>query len=258
MLAEERFEKILTLLKTHGFCTSQYLAAELDVSEMTIRRDFAALEKQGKVRRVHGGARLFRRGENGVQQRAQVQTFEKKIIAESAADFIQNGETIFIDAGSTMVELAHALRERNLKNLRVITHAVAVSDTLTGDEITVIQLGGEIYRGGSGAVVGQQALRFLESWHFDRCFLAASAVNLDFGISDHHLPEIEIKRTALQHSSWSAVLIDSSKWNATPTLRVATLREIKCLVSDDALLPEARAALESRGVQVVIAGSENK
>ena len=255
MLAEERFENILTLLKSHGFCTSQFLASELEVSEMTIRRDLAALDKQGKIKRVHGGARILQRAENGVRLRAELHMLEKKAIAETAVDFVKEGETIFIDAGSTMVELAYALRERNLRHLRVVTHAVAVAAVLTSDEITVVQLGGEIYRA-SGAVTGQQALKFLESSRFDRCFLAASAVNTDFGVSDRHLPEIEVKRAAMQHSSWTALLIDASKWGAQSMLRVASLRELQCVISDENLSQEAHQALRSRGLEVVIADSE--
>jgi DeoR/GlpR family transcriptional regulator of sugar metabolism len=255
MLAEERFERILTLLKSHGFCTSMFLASELEVSDMTIRRDLAVLDKQGKIKRVHGGARILNRNDNGLQLRAEIKALEKRAIAESAVDFVTSGETIFIDAGSTMIELAYALRERNLKNLRVVTHAVAIASVLTSDEISVVQLGGEIYRS-SGAVVGQQAMRFLESSRFDRCFLAASALNVDFGVSDRHLPEIEIKRAAMQHSNWTALLIDSSKWGAQAMLRVASLRELQCVISDEDLIPEARAALSTRGIEVVIATSE--
>ena len=255
MLAEERFERILTLLKSHGFCSSMFLASELEVSDMTIRRDLAVLDKQGKIKRVHGGARILNRNDNGLQLRAEIKALEKRAIAESAVDFVTSDETIFIDAGSTMIELAYALRERNLKNLRVVTHAVAIASVLTSDEISVVQLGGEIYRS-SGAVVGQQAMRFLESSRFDRCFLAASAVNVDFGVSDRYLPEIEIKRAAMQHSNWTALLIDSSKWGAQAMLRVASLRELQCVISDEDLSLEARSALTSRGLEVVIANSE--
>lgn len=249
MLADERFEKILTLLNSRGFCSSQSLAAELDVSDMTVRRDLALLDKQGKIKRVHGGARILRRSDNPAQ--TQLYTAEKRAIAEAAADTVKDGETIFLDAGSTLLELAHTLRERQLKGLRIVTHAVAVAAALVSDEITVVQLGGEIYRS-TGAVVGQQAIRFLESSRFDRCFLTSAAVNLEFGFSDRHLPEIEIKRTALQHSGWTALLVDASKWGAQSMLRVGALRDIHCFISDSRLPEEAQQALNSRGLEVIV------
>ncbi len=252
MLADERFEKILNLLNSNGFCSSQSLATELDVSDMTIRRDLSLLDKQGKIKRVHGGARILRRPDSNLQLRAQHNSLEKQAIAEAAADFVKDGETIFIDAGSTMLEFAHALQARQFKQLRVVTNAVAIAAVLTSDNITVVQLGGEIYRS-TGAVVGQQALRLLEASRFERCFIAAAAFNEDFGISDRHLPEVEIKRTALQHSNWTGLCVDSSKWNQQSMLRIASIRDIECVITDSQLPQSARDYLEQRGLQIVLA-----
>ena len=253
MLADQRIERILALLETHGFRTNNLLASDLGVSEMTVRRDLAALAQHGKVKRVHGGARIVRRPESAQsQERSALNAAEKRLIAETAADRIEDGETIYLDAGSTMLELALVLKRRNFKSLRVVTNAVAVSAALIGADITVVQLGGELYRN-TGAVTGQSALRFLESSRFDRCFLAASAANLEFGISDKHLPEIDIKRAAVGHSSWVALLMDASKWESQGMLRVAALRDIHCFITDARLSPQAREAVRQRGPEVVIA-----
>jgi DeoR family transcriptional regulator, fructose operon transcriptional repressor len=253
MLADQRIERILTLLETHGFRTNNLLASDLGVSEMTVRRDLASLARDGKVKRVHGGARIVRRPESAqTQTRSALNATEKHAIAEAAADRVGDGETIFLDAGSTMLELAIVLKRRSFKNLRVVTNAVSIAAALIGDEITTVQLGGELYRN-TGAVTGQSALRFLESSRFDRCFLAASAANFEFGISDKHLPEIDVKRAAIGHSSWVALLMDASKWESQAMLRVAALRDIHCFITDARLNSEAREALRNRGLEVVIA-----
>jgi DeoR family transcriptional regulator, aga operon transcriptional repressor len=252
MLADQRIERILSLLETHGFRTNTLLATDLGVSEMTVRRDLATLARDGKVKRVHGGARIVRRAEPPSQARSAVNALEKRAIAEAAADRILDGETIFLDAGSTTYELALVIKNRGFKNLRVVTNAVSVAAALIGEDITVVQLGGELYRN-TGAVTGQSALRFLESSHFDRCFLAASAASLEFGISDKHLPEIDIKRAAILHSSWVALLMDASKWESQAMLRVAAFRELHCFITDDRLDADARASLRQRGPEVVIA-----
>jgi DeoR/GlpR family transcriptional regulator of sugar metabolism len=220
---------------------------------MTVRRDLAMLDKSGRIKRVHGGARILKRPENEFEKRSRVYPEEKRAIGEAAADLIKDGETVFLDAGSTMLEVAQAIKNRDFENLRIVTHAVNITGVLAGQDITVVQLGGEIYRSTS-AVVGQQALRFLESSRFDRCFLAAAAVNLEFGVSDKHLPEIDIKRAALQHARWTALVIDASKWGTQSMLRVASLRELNCIVTDARLEPDAQAALRNRGLEVVIAG----
>jgi DeoR family transcriptional regulator, aga operon transcriptional repressor len=254
MLADQRIERILALLETHGFRTNNLLAADLGVSEMTIRRDLETLAREGKVKRVYGGARIIRRAEPPSTTRTTQNATEKRAIAEAAADRIREGETIYIDAGSTMLELATTIKRRGFKNLRIVTNAVAVAAALIGDDITVVQLGGELYRN-TGAATGQTALRFIESSRFDRCFLAASAASLEFGISDKHLPEIEIKRAAILHSSWVALLMDASKWESQAMLRVAAFRELHCVITDARLNEEIRANLRQRGPEVVIANA---
>ena len=252
MLADQRFERILTLLDAHGFRTNHALASDLGVSEMTIRRDLDALARQGKVKRVRGGVRILRRPDGDTHQRTSLNASEKQAIAEAAADLIVDGETIYLDSGSTMLELALAIKRRHFRNLRVVTNSVNISGALSRDDLSIVQLGGELYRS-TGSVVGQQALRFLESSRFDRCFLAAGGFNLEFGISDKHLPEIEIKRTALQHANWTALAADASKWDKQSMLRVATLRDIQCVITDAGLNTEAQTILRGRGLEVVIA-----
>ncbi len=252
MLADQRIERILNLLETHGFRTNSLLATDLGVSEMTVRRDLASLARDGKVKRVHGGARIVHRSEAPSQARSSLNITEKRAIAEAAADHIRDGETIFLDAGSTMLELALAIKRRDFKQLRIVTNAVTISSALICDEITVVQLGGELYRN-TGVVTGQQALRFIESSRFDRCFLSASAANLEFGISDKHLPEIDIKRAALGHATWVALLLDASKWDSQAMLRVAAFRELHCVITDNRLDASTRATLRQRGPEVVIA-----
>lgn len=249
ILQEQRIERILTLLNAHGFRTNQALALDLGVSDMTIRRDLTQLAEEGQVKRVRGGVRILRRALPAALHDPHSHT--ERAIAEAAADALVDGETIYVDHGSASLALARALRQRELPSLRVVTNSVAVASVLCSDSANVIQLGGEVR--GTGAVVGQQAIRFLETMRFDRCFLAADGFNVEFGVSGKHLPEIEIKRAAMQHSNWIALLADASKWGKQSMLRIAALRDIHCLMSDRALDTTARAALAERGLAVVIA-----
>jgi len=251
ILQEQRIERILALLNSHGFRTNQALALDLGVSDMTIRRDLTQLAEEGQVKRVRGGVRILRRqgALPSAANDAQAQT--ERAIAEAAADALADGETIYLDHGSAPLALAQSLRQRDMPNLRVVTNSVIVASALCADNANVIQLGGEVR--GTGAVVGQQAIRFLESMRFDRCFLAADGFNVEFGVSGKHLPEIEIKRAAMQHSNWTALLADASKWGRQSMLRIAALRDIQCLVSDCALDAAARAAMSARGLTVAIA-----
>ena len=238
------------MLTAHGFRTNQALAQDLSVSEMTIRRDLSELAEKGQVKRVRGGVRMLRRAD-ALAAPTDQEAHTERVIAEAAADQVADGETIYLDNGSVALALARALRQRELPNLRVVTNAVAVSALLCSDSANVIQLGGEVR--GSGAVVGQQAIRLLEAMRFDRCFLCADGYNVEFGISGKHLPEIEVKRAAMQHASWIALIADSSRWGKQSMLRIANLRDIHCLVTDGALDTDARAAIGDRGLEVVVA-----
>jgi DeoR/GlpR family transcriptional regulator of sugar metabolism len=115
----------------------------------------------------------------------------------------------------------------------------------------VIQLGGEVRA--SGAVVGQQAIRLLEAMSFDRCFLGAEGFSVDFGISDKHMPEIELKRAAIQHARWTGLTIASNRWTKQSMLRIVNLRDVQCVITDGALDESARAVLAERGLDLVTA-----
>ncbi len=217
-----------------GFRTNQALAQDLNVSEMTIRRDLNELAEKGQVKRVRGGVRVLRRSDALALVPTDQQAHTERAIAESAA-----------------LALAHALRQRELPHLRVVTNAVAVAALLCSDTSNVIQLGGEVR--GTGAVVGQQAIRLIEAMRFDRCFLCADGYNVEFGISGKYLPEIEVKRAAMQHSGWVALIAESAGWGKQSMLRIANLRDIHCLVTDEALDAPARRTIAERGLEVVIA-----
>ncbi|HSI58982.1 MAG TPA: DeoR/GlpR family DNA-binding transcription regulator [Ideonella sp.] len=251
ILQAQRIDRILALLMATGFRTNQALAQDLNVSEMTIRRDLNELAETGQVKRVRGGVRVLRRSDALALVPTDQQAQTERAIAEAAADQIADGETIYLDNGSAALALARALRQRELPHLRVVTNAVAVAALLCSDTCNVIQLGGEVR--GTGAVVGQQAIRLIEAMRFDRCFLCADGYNVEFGISGKHLPEIEVKRAAMLHSGWVALIAESARWGKQSMLRIANLRDIHCLVTDEALDAQARSTIAERGLEVVIA-----
>lgn len=250
-MQEQRIERILTLLAIHGFRTNQALAQDLDVSEMTIRRDLNELSDMGKVKRVRGGVRLIRRadGEQGAATESQLAV--ERAIADTAADTVLDGDTIYLDNGPIAVAIARVLMQRQYKGLRVVTNSVFVGAILCNDSFAVIQLGGEIH--GSGAVVGQQATRFMEAMRFDRCFLCADGFNVDFGVSGQNLPEIEVKRAAMQHSTKVCLVADSGLWNKQSMLRIANLRDFHAIFTDSNLPTEAQHDITSRGLELHMA-----
>lgn len=239
------------MLNTHGIRSNQDLAQDLDVSEMTIRRDLNELERGGQVKRVRGGVRGLQRADPASGQLAELPALAERAIAEAAADLVADGETLYLGAGDSPLALAQALRQRDLRDLRIVSNSVSVSALLAGGRWDIVQLGGEVRAG--GAVVGQQAIRLIESMRFDRCFFCADGVKAEFGISGRHLAEIEVTRAAIQQSEWSGLLLEASGWDRQSMLRIAHLSDVRCILSDAAPAEPMAGTLRQSAVELIVA-----
>lgn len=254
MLARDRHRRILELLERDGSLTNTQLAEELDVSIMTVRRDLNELEHRGLMQRVHGGAQAIGEPDVGYSLRSRRDMGAKRAIGRTAAELVRDGETIYLDAGTTTIEIARCLHRREFRHLKVVTHAVNIATELSGHaNITVIQVGGEIYRQ-TYAATGPLALETIKHFSFDRLFLAAQGFDLDGGLTNGNLTENEIKRAAMDNSRWIALVADASKWKATTFARIAPVARLNAIITDNRLPPEGREALERIGLEVIVAG----
>ncbi|ADI14119.1 transcriptional regulator, DeoR family [Truepera radiovictrix DSM 17093] len=253
MLAAERHRVILDRLGEEGVITTAAIAQALGVSEMTIRRDLADLERRGLLRRVHGGAQAAPGAEiPPYGQRSRRQPAAKQQVGARAAALVRDGETLFLDAGTTCMEVARACKDRSLKGLHVLTHAVNIAAELAGQPgVTVIQLGGEVI-GRTYAATGPMTVSAIEQFSFDRAFVSAQGVHPKFGLTCSSLLEVEIKRAVLRRSRYNALVVDSSKWSRQAMIRFAALGELQAVVSDAGLPEEARRSLEGAGVEVFV------
>jgi DeoR/GlpR family transcriptional regulator of sugar metabolism len=254
MLARDRHRRILELLEQAGSLTNSQLVEELDVSIMTVRRDLNELEHRGLMQRVHGGAQAVGESDVGYSLRSRRDLGAKRAIGRSAAELVQDGETIYLDAGTTTIEIARCLHRRTFLHLKVVTHAVNIASELAGHaNITVIQLGGEIYRQ-TYAATGPLALETLRHFRFDRLFLAAQGFGLEGGLTNGNLTENEIKRAAMENARWTGLVADASKWKVTTLARIAPVARLNAVITDNRLPPEGRAALERIGLEVIVTG----
>lgn len=251
MLAEERRQLLLEVLREHGTLETGIIAQRLGVSDMTIRRDWQVLQRQGLLTRVHGGARATREDELAISLLSNYSVQAKRQIGRLAAAQVQDGETIFLDAGITCLEVARELKGRKLRGVSVLTHAVNIAAELSSSpHLAVIQLGGEICSGTFSAT-GPATVTALQTFSFDRMFLGAVGLHPRFGVTSVNLLEGEVKWAVLRRSAWVALLLDSSKWGRQAPLRVAGLERLDLLISDAALPAGARAQLEEAGVRVL-------
>lgn len=253
MLSEERRRHLLETLDEQGTLETVPVAQKLGVSEMTIRRDLADLERRGLVRRVHGGAQTTREADVGYLLRLKRNPGAKQQVGSLAAQQVCSHETIYLDAGTTCMELARALKRRDLRGVNVLTHAVNVAAELAGHpSFTVIQVGGELYAE-TFAATGPTALATIAQFSFDRMFLSAQGLHPKFGVTNSNLLEVAVKTAAMSRARWVGLVVDSSKWNRQALARIADVGALSMVISDDALPPEARHFLQTARVEVAFA-----
>ncbi|MFO7633989.1 MAG: DeoR/GlpR family DNA-binding transcription regulator [Caldilinea sp.] len=222
------------------------------VSPATARRDLEALATEGKVRRVHGGAIAVRRAppEPPVLQRALEQADEKKRIAVATASLVADGETLFLSSGTTVMEVAHLLRERH--NLTVFTNSLLVVNVLAGAPgVEVILLGG-VVRASESSLVGSLTMRSLEELRSIKVIFGIRAIDLEQGLTNNSLEESLIDREILRIGSEIIIVADHTKFGRVSTVFVAPLDSIDILVTDSAAPDEMVHALCDKGIDVRI------
>ena len=214
MLAEERFDNILKLLAQRPSVTVQELCDALDASESTIRRDLVLLHQQGRLNRVHGGATLpdsaFLTEEPTMTAKEQQAVAQKQSIGRMAAGFVQASDFIFVDAGSTTLQLVQALQGPALQ-ATFVTNGIAHARLLAQKGCRVYVLGGEI-RPNTEAIVGAAAMSSVRHYNFTKAFMGANGVSLDRGFTTPDVEEAALKELVISRTRESWFLVDDSKF----------------------------------------------
>jgi DeoR family fructose operon transcriptional repressor len=253
MLAVERQSRIAQLINERQTVSVAELGTLFDVSDMTIRRDLERLEERGILERTHGGAIILKRptGDHPYYAREHEQVLEKAAIARAAASLVKDGETIALDAGTTIASFARTLVDKH--DLTVITNSVHVINELLGvPGITVIATGGTLWEP-TVSLVGPLAVSALRRFTVDKAFLATPAISLEAGITNSNLYEAEVKSTMLEIAREKTLLVDHTKFGRTSYAVVAPLSALDRLITDDRTPPETIAQLRASGLEVVVA-----
>lgn len=251
MYPEERQARIVELARSDGRVEVTRLAAALEVTPETVRRDLSSLERQGLLRRVHGGAiPLERLGfEPGVDARDTVMTTEKERIAKAALALLPDEGSILLDAGTTTARLADALP--NDRELTVVTNALNIAVNLARrPNLTVLTLGGRV-RGRTLAAVDVWAVDILRDTFVDVAFLATNGISAERGLTTPDPTEAAVKRAMIGAARRSILLADHTKVGHDHLVRFADLEAIDTFVTDSGLDPELSGELESAGLRVV-------
>jgi DeoR/GlpR family transcriptional regulator of sugar metabolism len=231
MFAQERLNGIKRLVRKNRRMTFAELQKHIDVSPATLRRDLSELEQAGDVIRVHGGILdpAYVRSEVSFDERLTRNRSAKAAIAAAASKLVPTGATVLVDSGSTCLEAGKALLGR--KDVRLITHSVALLEAAFRGEASILCLGGEL-RKVSGALTGGTALGALNCINADIAFIGASGIEADWGCSTTDLSEAEMKRAILARSTRKVLLADATKWRNPSAIRFAQWQEFDDWVVD--------------------------
>jgi DeoR/GlpR family transcriptional regulator of sugar metabolism len=233
------------------------LAASLDVSEGTVRNDLNALERQGLLTRVHGGAVLNQQEQfrnNSFIRRYQLNAAAKKAIARKAAGLVADGDSLLLDASSTAFYFAKALSER--LRLRVVTNGFEVARELAQNTTNTVILIGGIVNTGSSSVTGLLSEHIIDELHIQKAFLSCSGFSLESGMTEVHLAEAQLKRKVIESSQELFALVDSSKFGKQDLTSFARPEKIRHLFTDRGVSAEWAERLRQAGIPFTICEEE--
>ncbi len=231
MLEVERLDQIIACLRERQTDTVKNLAQKLYASEATIRRDLTTLERRGLVKRLHGGAALI----DGVQRelplflREQQNVAAKRDIAARAAQYLRDGQVIFMDASSTVMFLIKYFE--GYQNLTIVTNGMKTAQVLSGLSHKTYCTGGLMLHN-SSAYVGDYAADFVRHFNADIFFFSSRGVSEDGRITDASSEENHIRRVMLEQSRQHIFLCDSSKRGKTYCYNLCRLDQLDTCVTD--------------------------
>lgn len=247
----ERREQLLRFVETHERVTIPQICQEFLVSPATARRDLELLEAEGKIRRFHGGALSLRNAppEPAFTERSGEQAEEKRRIGRAAAALINDGETLFLGSGTTVLEVARNLRQHH--SLTVITNSLLVMNMLADvPDMTVVGLGG-ILRATEQSFIGHLTELSLSELRVNKVIMGIRAVDLDTGITNDYLPETQTDRKILSISRAVIVVADHTKCGRISSVFLAPLSQVNTFVTDTRAPAEFTSALSDMGIQVL-------
>lgn len=252
MFPEERLSVIIETLNKQGRCLVADLAKQMEVSEVTIRQDLDVLERKGLLRRTHGGAILP--SKIGFERPFQVEETsfkdQKERIAQAAAELVSPGDTLILDVGTTIAELARKLL--NHHELTVLTNALNIAATLEANPgITTIVTGG-VLRAKQHSLVNPYATLILEKIRVDLAFIGIGGIEANHGITNVNIAEAEIKSIFLKAAQRRVVLADSSKIGNIGLVKIANLDQIDLLITDKQADAKEIANLRRKGLEVIL------
>lgn len=232
----ERQKKMIEFIEANTSAQIHELAQRFHVSEATVRRDLDDLDKQGALRRTHGGAIKVDRStsyEHMYSEKITLMTEEKQRLAERAAQMVHHGDTVMIDSGTTTFFIAQALARH--ENLTLITNDLYIAyQTPIHPSSTLIVTGG-MRRQGRQELVGTVPENFIRDTHVDIAFVGVDGIDLTGGATNANFAEVGVKRLMIQSGMRSVIVADHTKFGRVALARICNLDEADLILTDSGL-----------------------
>lgn len=230
-LAPQRWDRLRSVLRQNRVVRVEDLCRELNASPATVRRDLEQLADRGEVRRVHGGAVSVesRLEEPLFDAKTSIATKEKRQIAQAALEFVKPGHTIYLDGGSTLLELARLLHDH--ANLTVVTNSLRATVELAGRGPRVIIVGGELRRL-SQTIVGPLTQQTLGGLHVDTAFMGTIGLGVKEGLTTTDPGEAYTKKLVMEQAGQVVVLADSGKAGKVAFAHAGSWDKVDVLITD--------------------------
>lgn len=251
MTIGDRRRKIFEIIESRGQIDIIELSTFVNVSEMTVRRDLMQLEREGLIKRTHGGAILATPSsfEPPYAVRAQKAVEAKLRIGKLAASLVADGETVILDVGTTTAEVAKELR--GCRNLTVFTPSLHIATILAEEPGINVILSGGTLRKGEGSLIGDLARRAFDELIFDIFIMGIAGIHSEIGLTEYNLQDSQTKRAALKAARRCIVVADSSKLGRVAFAKICGLDQIDVLVTDN-LAPDKLQEFQSTGLEIKI------
>ncbi len=253
MLANQRREKIFELIQEDGSAKVINLAKIFKVTEVTIRQDLEKLEKDGLVIKEHGGAFLK-------DIKDQVQSFslghkenidKKELIAKKCIEFIENGDSIILDSGSTTTEIAKHLK--GFKNLTVITNALNIALMLGAEPgIVLIVTGGE-FKPPTLSLTGQKAADSFKGLNVQKLFLATAGISMKSGLTYPSISDLVVKKAMIEAADTTYLVADSTKIGKSAFASLGALSLIDYIITDNGIEEKHKEIFKNNEIELIIA-----
>ena len=252
MLAIERRNKIMEIITEKGSVMVVELSKIFSVTEETIRRDLEKLEKQGHLKRTHGGAVIIdemQKEDEPVYIRETKNSQEKKLIAEKVLDFICDWDTIMLDSSTTALQVAKCIK--NQRKITVITNSLKILTELADDKnIKLIATGGHV-REKTLSLVGSYALETISKFNVNKSIICCKGLHLEKGLTESDEMEAEIKKIMTKNAKEVFLVVDNSKFDKVSFVKMLNLKDIDKVFTDKAMSEEWELKLNNEGVEIV-------